>query len=306
MSQVVPSQPRFYALPAIVALDDLGSRRFLEFFTAQIRNPNTRRSYAKAAVELLRWCEHSGARSLDAITPIHVAGWVQELTRSHAAPTAKQRLAAVRHLFDWLVTGHVMQTNPAHSVRGPKHSRKRGKTPVLAPEEARQLLDSIPADTLIGKRDRALIGLMTYTFARIGAASSMEVKDVYPQNRRLWVRLHEKGGKQVELPCHHTLEAYLDDYMATAGLKADLRAPLFQTIKRHRTAIWIRPSRRPKPMPWFNAGPSPPASARPFVITPSAPPASPPTSRTVGRSRRQPTLPIIVNTHDPVLRSPQR
>ena len=86
---------------------------------------------------------------------------------SHAAPTAKQRPAAVRHLFDWLVIGRDMQSNPAHSVRGPKHSRKRGKTPVLAPEEARQLLDSIPADTLIGKRDRALIGLMTYTFARI-------------------------------------------------------------------------------------------------------------------------------------------
>ncbi|MDQ0458270.1 tyrosine-type recombinase/integrase [Rhizobium paknamense] len=207
-------------------------QRFLEFFTAQIRNLNTRRSYAKAAVEFLAWCEARGARSLDAITPIHVAGWVEGLTSTHAAPTVKQRLAAVRHLFDWLVTGHVMQSNPAHSVRGPKHSRRRGKTPVLSPEEARQLLDSIPTDTLIGKRDRALIGLMTYTFARIGAATGMEVRDVYAQNRRLWVRLHEKGGKQVELPCHHSLEAYLDDYIAAAGLKEAPRAPLFQTIRR--------------------------------------------------------------------------
>lgn len=172
------------ALPAaIVSAGDTARLRFLEFFAAQIRNPNTRRSYAKAAVEFLSWCEQRGARSLEAITPIHVAGWVEELTNTHAAPTAKQRLAAVRHLFDWLVTGHVMQTNPAHSVRGPKHSRKRGKTPVLSPEEARQLLDSIPADTLIGKRDRALIGLMTYTFARVGAATGMEVRDVYTQNR---------------------------------------------------------------------------------------------------------------------------
>ncbi|MFS2175347.1 tyrosine-type recombinase/integrase [Rhizobium pisi] len=222
-----------FQLPAMVeALPESGRLKFLEFFTAQIRNPNTRRSYAKAATEFLRWCEDKGARSLDVITPIHVAGWVEELTKSHAAPTAKQRLAAVRHLFDWLVIGHVMQTNPAHSVRGPKHSRKRGKTPVLAPEEARQLLDSIPADTLIGKRDRALIGLMTYTFARIGAASSMEVKDVFLQNRRLWVHLHEKGGKQVELPCHHTLESYLDDYIDAAGLKDTARAPLFQTFRR--------------------------------------------------------------------------
>ncbi len=206
--------------------------RILEFFTAQIRNANTRRSYMKAAVEFLAWCEARGARSLDAITPIHVAGWIEELTGTHSAPTVKQRLAAVRHLFDWLVTGHIMQTNPAHSVRGPKHSRRRGKTPVLSPEEARHLLDSIPTDTPIGKRDRALIGLMTYTFARIGAATGMEVRDVYAQNRRLWVRLHEKGGKQAELPCHHSLEAYLDDYLDANGLRDTPRAPLFQAIKR--------------------------------------------------------------------------
>ncbi|TCQ02081.1 site-specific recombinase XerD [Rhizobium sp. PP-F2F-G36] len=204
----------------------------MEFFTAQIRNPNTRRSYAKATSEFLHWCETRGATTLTAITPMHVAGWIEEMTRTHSAPTVKQRLAAVRHLFDWLVTGQIMPTNPAHSVRGPAHSRKRGKTPVLSPGEARQLLDSIPTDTLIGKRDRALIGLMTYTFARIGAATGMEVRDVYAQNRRLWVRLNEKGGKQVELPCHHSLEAYLDDYIDAAGLKDTLRAPLFQTFRR--------------------------------------------------------------------------
>lgn len=206
--------------------------RFLEFFTTQIRNPNTRRSYVKAASEFLSWCDVRGAQSLDMITPIHVAGWVEEMTGSHSAPTVKQRLAAVRHLFDWLVTGQTMEANPAYSVRGPKHSRRRGKTPVLSSEEARQLLDSISTDTLIGKRDRALIGLMTYTFARIGAATSMEVRDVYSQNRRLWVRLQEKGGKQVELPCHHSLEAYLDDFIEAAGLQATPRAPLFQTIRR--------------------------------------------------------------------------
>ncbi|WP_245435251.1 site-specific integrase [Rhizobium sophoriradicis] len=95
-------------LPA--ALTDVPANvrtKFLEFFTAQIRNVNTRRSYTKATVEFLSWCELR-ARSLDAITPIHVAGWIEELTGTRSAPTVKQRLAAVRHLFDWLVTGHVM------------------------------------------------------------------------------------------------------------------------------------------------------------------------------------------------------
>ncbi|ADY66040.1 site-specific integrase [Agrobacterium tumefaciens] len=93
------------------------------------------------------------------------------MTHRHSAPTVKQRLAAVRHLFDWLVTGQAMASNPAYFVCGPKHSRKRGKTPALSAEEARQLPDSISTETLIGKRDRALIRLMTYTFARIDAAT---------------------------------------------------------------------------------------------------------------------------------------
>lgn len=207
-------------------------QRFFEFFTAQIRNTNTRKAYARAAGDFLAWCAARGVTALPAIQPMHVAAWIEELGRSHAVPTVKLRLAAIRHLFDWMVTGQVMPTNPAHSVRGPSYSTKKGKTPVLTPQEARQLLDSIPADTVAGKRDRALIGLMTYSFARIGAALSMEVRDIYVQNRRLWVRLHEKGGKQHEMPCHHSLEAYLDAYLDAGGLRDHPRSPLFRTIGR--------------------------------------------------------------------------
>jgi integrase/recombinase XerC len=105
----------------------------------------------------------------------------------------KARLAAIRHLFDWLVTGQVVPVNPASSVRGPSHTVTAGKAPVLAPEEARALLDSVGTTTAVGLRDRALIALMVLSFARIGAALSMKVEDVYTQNRQLWVRLREKG-----------------------------------------------------------------------------------------------------------------
>ncbi len=206
--------------------------RFLEFFTANIRNPNTRKAYMRAAVDFMEWCAERGITALPAVQPVHVAAWIEDLGRSRAVPTVKLRLAAIRHLFDWMVTGQVMRSNPAHAVRGPSYSTKKGKTPVLSPEEARHLLASIPADTISGKRDRALIGLMTYSFARIGAVLSMEVCDVFVQNRRLWVRLREKGGKNHEMPCHHSLEAYLDDYMEAAGLRDHLRSPLFQTIGR--------------------------------------------------------------------------
>ena len=102
--------------------------------------------------------------------PLHVAGWIETLAREVSTPTVKQRLAGIRHPFDWLVVGQVVPDNPAASVRGPSHSVRQGKTPVLDPLEARRLLDAINVSTPIGLRDRALIGLMVYSFARVGAA----------------------------------------------------------------------------------------------------------------------------------------
>ena len=89
---------------------------------------------------------------MERIEPIHVALYVEELQHSFSKPTVKQHLAAVRMLFDWLVTGQVLRTNPAHSVRGPKHVVKRGKTPVLVTDQARELLDSIDTSSVVGLR----------------------------------------------------------------------------------------------------------------------------------------------------------
>jgi integrase/recombinase XerC len=150
--------------------------------------------------------------------------------RELAAPSVKQRLAAIRHLFDWLVTGQVVPVNPAGSVRGPRHVVTCGQTPVLDPTEARALLDSIDTAKVVGLRDRALIGLMVYSFARIGAPLGMSVEDVFTQNRRLWVRLREKGGKRQAMPCHHNLEEYLIAYLDGTGLRGDPKGPLFRTV----------------------------------------------------------------------------
>jgi integrase len=108
----------------------------------------------------------------------------------------------------------------------------RGKTPVLSPEEARRMLDAIDATTPVGLRDRALIALMAFSFARIGAATAMKVQDVFVQDRRLWVRLREKGGKRHEMPCHHNLETYLHAYLDGAGIAGNPKGPLFPTIGR--------------------------------------------------------------------------
>jgi site-specific recombinase XerD len=246
MKQLVPLVA--HASPAlIVAAGERTQLRFLEFFTASIRNPHTRRAYVQGTREFLGWCETAGVLSITAVQPMHVAAYVEQLTRDRSAPTAKQRLAAIRHLFDWLVVGQVIPTNPAASVRGPKHIVKKGKTPVLSPKEARKLLESIDLSTQAGLRDRALIGLMVYSFARIGAALAMKVEDVYVQNRRLWVRLHEKGGKRHEMPCHHNLESYLEAYLDDSGIRHDARGPLFRTIGRN-TRLLTR-----TPLPQANA-----------------------------------------------------
>jgi site-specific recombinase XerD len=101
-------------VPALfAAAGDKGSQRFIEFFTANIRNRNTRRAYAQAVSEFLAWCENRRVPSIAAVQPVHVAGYIEELTRARSAPTAKQRLAAIRHLFEWLVVGQVMPMNPA-------------------------------------------------------------------------------------------------------------------------------------------------------------------------------------------------
>ena len=223
MNQLVPITASRVPKLAAAAGEQAGMR-FLEFFAANIRNPHTRRAYARAADEFLAWCASAGVPSIGAVQPVHVATWIEAGTRELAAPSVKQRLAAIRHLFDWLVTGQVVPVNPAASVRGPpRHVVTCGQTPVLDPAEARALLDSIDTSTVVGLRDRALIGLMVYSFARIGAALGMAVEDVFTQNRRLWVRLHEKGGKRHAMPCHHNLEEYLTGYLDGAGLRGDAK-----------------------------------------------------------------------------------
>ena len=156
-------------LPAIVRrARAAAAERMVEFFAARIRNANTRAAYAQAAARFLAWCDERDLE-LGQISPVAVGIYVDELQGVYRAPTIKQHLAAVRGLFDWLVLGQVVPWNPASTVRGPTHVVKRGKTPVLRPEEVRLLLDSIDTSAAGGLRDRALLAVMVYSFARVSA-----------------------------------------------------------------------------------------------------------------------------------------
>jgi len=155
-------KPSGLAVPALVAAaGEHASRRFVEFFTANIRNKNTREAYSRNINAFLAWCGDEAGMALDMIEPIVVAAYVEKLLKDGLSkPTVKQHLAAIRMLFDWMVTGGVLAVNPASAVRGPKYVIKKGKTPVLTPEEARLLLDSIDVTELCGLRDRALLAMM--------------------------------------------------------------------------------------------------------------------------------------------------
>ena len=175
--------------PAVFLPDRKAGELFFGFFTAHIRNRNTRRAYYKAACRFSDWCEGRGLLDLGVV-------------------------------------------KPPHAVRGPKYSQKKGRTPVLDRDEARALIAAIDTSSLTGLRDRALIGIMIYTFARVGAVLQMKVGDYFSQGRRGWVRLHEKGGKEHEAPCIPKLETYLDEYIAAAGIGNDKDGPLFRTTGR--------------------------------------------------------------------------
>jgi len=263
-SPPVPSLPALspasrLTVPALFAdSGEKATKRLVEYLTAHIRNPNTRTAYARAVRRFDSWCQEHKL-SLEDIEPVHGAAYVEQLGKTHSIPTVKQHLAALRVLGDYLVTGQVIATNPFAPVRGPKYSIKKGKTVVLAAAEMRLLLDSInmkenehgartpkaPEEFTIAElRDRALIAVMGYSFARISAVLGMNVGDYRQQGKRCWVMLHEKNGKDHQVPCHHTAVEYLDAYLAAAGIAGDLRSSLFRRLNRHRKLAAGRLDRR--------------------------------------------------------------
>ena len=218
------------ATPALFSPSERAERRFWEFFTAHIRNRNTRLAYLAAVRRFAGWCECRGL-ALDQVEPVVVAAYVEQLTAARSPATVKQHLAALRMLFDWLVVGQVLPFNPASSVRGPRHVVKAGKTPVLSAKETRALLDGIDVTTLVGLRDRAFLGVLVYSFARVSAAVALRVADYYTQGPRSFFRLHEKGGRYNVVPAHHMAPGYVDAYLEAARIGEDRRGPLFRSAE---------------------------------------------------------------------------
>ncbi len=214
---------------AIAQAGNLAAKKYVEFFTAEIRNPNTRKAYMQRIRHFLSWCEDKGI-ALEQLTPFMVAAYIEELGKTRAISTVKQSRASIKQLFDYLVVGQVIENNPIAPVRGPKEKTSEGKTPVLFKDDARTLLASIDDRYIIGLRDKAIVALMIYSFARVGAVVRMKVKDYYVQGRRAWFVLHEKGSKYRRIPAHHKAVEYIERYIETAKLEDDPNGLLFRSI----------------------------------------------------------------------------
>lgn len=214
-------------LPSVIINEgEEASKRFIEFFLVNIRNKNTRGAYAQALKQFFEWCDKRGL-ALAQITPIAIAAYIE--SHPGSAPTINQHLASIRSLFSWLVSGRVLERNPAVEVRGPKHRVLVGKTPVLSDDEMKELLATIDTSHVVGLRDRALIATMFFSFARISAVLGMRVEDYFLKGKRSWLRLQEKGGKYHEVPVHHVADQYLHEYLEQAQIAEEKKSPLFRT-----------------------------------------------------------------------------
>ena len=215
-------------LPLIVAGSGAkASEKFIEFFFATIRNKNTREAYARAVMKYLDFMAMNGVTELSEIRPLMVAAYIEQHPSS--LQTIKQHLSAITKMFDYLAMNQIIDANPAASVKGPKYSYSRGKTPVLTPDQTRQLIDSIDIETPLGLRDRALIGAMVYSFARISAVLAMDTDDYFAEGKRWMFRLHEKGGKEHYVPVHHKEVEYIDEYIEAWDIEIGSREPLWLT-----------------------------------------------------------------------------
>jgi site-specific recombinase XerD len=219
--------------PAIVAAAGAGAEfAWDEFFKGQLANAYTRRNYAHAVCDFLGWCDHPSRQTpLVRITPGHVGEYLAGLEL--ATPTKKLRLAALRKFFDLLVVRHVVVLNPAASIRTERYATVEGKTPEIGIAQARGLLKSIDASDLVGLRDRAILAVLIYTAARVGAVAKLTFKSLRHDGTQYALRFSEKGGKAREIPVRHDVEQILKGYIEAAGItEGPLFRPAFRRTKR--------------------------------------------------------------------------
>lgn len=230
----LPVQQRIKAkhTPVLFSPDIDAAKCFWSFFATKIRNPHTRRAYLNASFRFADWCEDRR------IELVQVESWmlgiyIDSLETQLSIPSRKLHLAGLRKLFKWLHVKRIIAHNPATSVDAPKYSVRQGKTPILQPDEITHLFDSIELTNVAAYRDLAILAVMAYSFARVGAIVRLTGKDYYAQGKNVTFNFHEKNDKYNPVPAHHIAQKHVDEYIEVSGAFLQRELALFRSIDKY-------------------------------------------------------------------------
>lgn len=200
-----------------------------EMLNGLTSNHHTRIAYERAIRRFMHWAERHEFE-LRSISPGIVGRYIAEIPGRPA--TRKLNLAALRRLFDLLVERHVVMLNPAASVRGERYTVQEGLTPEITVSQARHLLHSISGASLGDLRDKAILSVLAYTGARVGAVAKLKIGSLIFDGSQYQLRFEEKNNRQRQLPVRHDLQLVLLTYLHAAGLQdAPKASSFFRTIK---------------------------------------------------------------------------
>ncbi|MGE3308460.1 MAG: tyrosine-type recombinase/integrase [Limisphaerales bacterium] len=202
---------------------------------ANIENPNTRRAYRNAVADFMAFAGVKNWDALATITRAHVIAWRRQMTHRHLKPASiRRKLSSLSELFDFLTDQDAVDSNPVDGVKRPAEGANEGKTPALSDAQAKRLLAAPPANTLKGKRDRAILAVLLYHALRRGELSGLRVRDYAPRRGVACLAIHGKGSRIRYLPVHPSASALLEEYLDAAGHRADSDGAIFRPVRNPR------------------------------------------------------------------------
>lgn len=226
---LVPLQRRALTAAEFRGLADVPPE--VEWF-ANITNRQTRRAYQSDIKDFMEFVGIQKPEEFRIVARAHVIAWRKTLEGRNLAPASiRRKLSALSALFNHLCECNAVLFNPTRGVKRPPAEANEGKTPAIGDGQARALLESPSADTLKGKRDRAILSTFLFHGLRCEELCRLKVKDIHLRRGVPHLRIHGKGGKLRYLPAHPGTLERVNDYLAHAGHKDDLEGPLFRPVK---------------------------------------------------------------------------
>lgn len=202
---------------------------------AGLENPNTRRAYQNDVGGFMRFVGIAQPEEFRSVTRAHVLAWRKSLAGQSLSPaTIRRKLSALSDLFEHLCEANAITHNPVKGVARPKEGSNEGKTPALSDAQAKQLLATPDADTLKGKRDRAILAVLLFHALRRAELCSLKVGDYAIRRGVQMLAVYGKGSKIRYIPAHPQAVALIEDYLDRAGHRTDLAGALFRPVKNAR------------------------------------------------------------------------